>query len=108
MITFTGVSGSKYSGGGPFDNTSCLQDTSGVYVILGRNKDSENWNVIDVGESGGVKGRVESHPRANCWSGQGYKQLAVSPIYTPGRQQAGRMAIEQDLRDYYDPPCGKR
>lgn len=108
MITFTGASGSKYSGEGPYDNTGSLENKSGVYVVLGRNSDSEKWKVVDVGEAEGVKGRIEAHDRKTCWTGRKYKLLAVSPVYTPNRQKSGRMAIEQDLRDFYDPPCGER
>ncbi|MCA8936492.1 MAG: hypothetical protein KDB68_09815 [Planctomycetes bacterium] len=108
MITFTGASGTKYKGAGPYDETGSLQDTSGVYVILGRNTDSEKWKVVDVGEGKGIKTRVETHTRKSCWTGRQYTALAVSPIYTPNKQKTGRMEIEQDLRGHYNPPCGER
>jgi hypothetical protein len=91
----------NYSFEGPYSNVGYLQNRSGVYVIL-----SASNHVVDVGESATVKDRIENHDRKFCWQRHGGSQAAV--LYTPNRQQSGRMLIEQELRRKYAPPCGKR
>ncbi len=95
----------KYNFQGPFSSTSSLKNQSGVYVILGRNSQPEPWTVVDIGESGTVRERVENHDRAPCWNRQGYNQLAVAAYYCA---EAQRMRIEQELRAQFNPPCGDR
>lgn len=93
----------KYNAEGPFLNENQLKDVSGVYVILGRSSQAENWNVVDVGESGGVRSRVSNHGRTPCWKRQSHSTLSVAAIYTG---EAERMRIEKELRAQYNPPCG--
>lgn len=93
----------NYHAEGPFGNEAALQARSGVYVILGRANQSQNWNVVDVGESQDVRERVTNHDRAPCWRGQGHAQLAVAAIYADARK---RMVIERELRAKFNPPCG--
>jgi excinuclease UvrABC nuclease subunit len=95
----------NYSFEGPYTDTSKLEDSSGVYAIHCL-RDSKYY-LIDVGESASVKNRVESHDRQVCWKRECKKTLTVSVLYTPNKQQTGRMEIEQELRKQYDPPCGK-
>ena len=87
-----------------FENPSCLQNQSGVYVILGNNG-GNHWDVIDVGESDHVKTRVENHDRAMCWQKCGYHNLNVAVFYTYEHE---RMAIEKQIRQQFNPPCGER
>jgi hypothetical protein len=96
----------RYNFAGPYGSVSGLEDRSGVYVILADN--GSGYNVVDVGESATVKSRVETHDRAECWRLHATGRLSVAALYTPGLQQASRCAIERELRQQYDPPCGKR
>lgn len=52
---------------GPFTGASQLLARSGVYAILGRGAAGSNWIVVDIGESGDVKDRVENHDRKKQW-----------------------------------------
>ena len=93
---------------GPYTTTQKLEDRSGLYAIL-RNTSTNQYAVIDIGESHTVKSRVENHDRKMCWQRQcdnGVIYYAV--YYTPGVQQIGRLSIEQIIRQKYDPPCGKQ
>jgi hypothetical protein len=89
---------------GPFPSTQTIEDRSGVYAILSENSDGK-YTLIDVGESAGVKTRLDSHDRRSCWL-----RKCSSPnyavYYTPNLQSAGRVAIEQEIRSKYNPPCG--
>ena len=96
----------NYTFDGPYPSTDKLEDRSGVYAIFCQ-KDGKNW-LIDVGESANVKTRVETHDRKDCWKRNCTSTLSVAVYYTPGMQQTGRMAIEQEIRKQYDPPCGKQ
>ena len=96
-----------YTFDGPYTNTDQLEDKSGVYAILCKSSDGE-YSVVDVGESATVKSRIDSHDRKDCWTRNCSGTLTVSVLYTPNKQQTGRMEIEQELRDQYNPPCGKQ
>lgn len=95
----------KYNFEGPYTDTNGLLNQSGVYVIVGRNAQGANWAVVDVGESETVRDRVRQHDREDCWNKQGYRSLATAVLYC-GEQQ--RMRVEQELRQQYNPFCGKR
>lgn len=101
-----GCSGNEYNFEGPYESTESLSDNSGVYFITCF--DGSTHHPIDVGESATVKTRVQTHDRADCWNRNCKNTLMVSVYYTPNKQQAGRMEIEQDIRCYYDFPCGSK
>jgi hypothetical protein len=88
---------------GPFAGTSQLKSLSGVYAILGRG--TGNWIVVDVGESGNVKDRVENHDRKLQWKGSGHATLGVAAFYCDA---AIRMKVEKQLRQQYNPVSGDR
>ncbi len=94
----------KYNFEGPFESTSALREQSGVYAILGGNGNG-TWKVIDIGESQGVRSRVESHDREDCWKRQRHPRLAYAAYYCNAQE---RMRIEQELRAQFNPPCGDR
>lgn len=96
-----------YSFDGPYYSTGDLQDRAGVYAILA---EGTQYQLLDCGESGQVKTRVESHDRADSWTKKcpNGSKLCCAVYYTPNTQQAGRMAIEQTIRTKYNPPCGER
>lgn len=96
----------NYTFEGPYTNTSSLNDSSGVYAIHCE-KDGKYY-LIDVGESATVKSRVDNHDRTESWRRNCSGILTVSVLYTPNRQQHGRKAIEEELRNLYSPPCGDR
>ena len=90
---------------GVYDSPDSLESRSGVYVIWC--KDGDNWTVLDVGEAADVKERVSSHDRGVCWSRYCSGTIYCSATYTPNLHQAGRMEIEQKIRDLTNPPCGE-
>lgn len=96
----------NYTFEGPYTSTGSLKDNSGVYAIHCL-RDGKYY-LIDIGESATLKTRIENHDRADCWKKNCQGTLRVSVLYTPNKQQAGRMEIEQELRKLYDPVCGKR
>ena len=92
-----------YEFDGPHYVTSALENRSGVYVIL---HTTEN-KVLDAGESADVRNRVETHDRKDCWelNRDGWP-LRYAAHYTPNMAQGGRKAIEKEIRDKTNPPCG--
>ena len=90
---------------GPFTGASELLPRSGVYAILGRAAAGSKWIVVDVGESGDVKSRVETHDRKPQWQSAGHATLGVAAYYCDA---ATRMRVEQALRQQYNPACGDR
>ena len=94
---------------GPFLNTGPLLNNSGIYVILTRNPlYNSQWSVIDVGESGTLRSRIENHDSAPEWNQHSMGQLGVATFYTNGWQYSDRLKLEQLIRQQYQPPCGVR
>lgn len=91
---------------GPYTSTDNLEDRAGVYAILCPTAQNR-YKVIDVGESHEVKTRVETHDRKGCWERHCSSTIKYAVYYTPHMQQPGRKEIEQEIRNRYDPPCGK-
>ena len=96
----------NYSFEGPYTSTDKLENKSGVYAI--HCYLDGKYYLIDIGESSEVKNRVENHDRKECWGKNCKGTLTVSVYYTPGLQQQGRINVEQELRQQYDPICGKK
>lgn len=94
----------RYTADGPYINTTGLRHASGVYVILGGSTGATKLDVVDIGESEDVRGRVDSHDRVPCWRRQGHATLSAAAIYCNERE---RMMIERELRKQFDPPCGR-
>jgi hypothetical protein len=91
---------------GAYTSPDSLKSRSGVYVIWCENKGK--WTVLDVGESDNVKERVKNHDRTDCWSRNCSGTIYYSATYTPNLQQAGRMKIEEKIRQLADPLCVRR
>ena len=104
-VTKMSIKIGRYNFEGPYSSSDSLQDKSGVYVILCEN--GSGYGPIDCGESATVKSRIESHDRRNCWNRNCNGSLRFSVLYTPNIQSAGRVAIEQEIRQNYNFPCGK-
>jgi hypothetical protein len=89
-----------------FTSTSSLENKGGVYAILDLRSD-DRYYPIDVGESAEVKDRVENHDRKPCWNRNIRGSIRYGVHYTPGKSAEARRKIEAEIRDKYDPPCGK-
>jgi len=92
---------------GPFNRVEELEDRAGVYAILDK-RGNGIFQVLDIGESANVKTRVENHDRDLCWYFFRQGEIVYAAYYTPHMHQAGRIIIEQELRDMYNPVCGIR
>jgi len=95
----------EYKFEGPYTDATRLENRSGVYVIHCYR--GQGFYLIDVGEATKIKERLDNHDRKDCWNRECMGTLTVSVLYTPNLKKAGRMEIEQDIRDEFDPPCGE-
>ena len=85
-------------------------DIAAVYVILCVKQDG-NWTVLDVGQSGQVGSRIDDHDREECWDRNcPSKNIWVCVYQMPSSQytREDRERFEAQLRDQYQPLCGKR
>ncbi|HEY8162427.1 MAG TPA: hypothetical protein VIF34_09200 [Methylocystis sp.] len=94
-----GIKIGNYTFDGAYSSYAFLDDRSGVYAVIGGGR-----KVVDIGESGAVRTRVETHDRAPAWARQGLP-LTFAALYC---DEASRMRIERELRVMYNPPCGDR
>jgi hypothetical protein len=99
-----GITIGNYTFDGPFSSTVSLQSCSGVYAILGRNG-TGGWAVVDIGESGDLRNRIDGHDREACWNRETSSSWSVAAYYC---DEPTRMRVESALRSQYNPPCGKR
>jgi hypothetical protein len=101
MITISG-----YPFEGPYANSASLADNAGVYAILTRGQDNESWTVIDVGESGQIKSRIENHDRKACWNRNSRGTVTAAVLYTAGWNSTQRCVLESSIREQFAPACG--
>jgi len=99
-----GITIGSYTFDGPFSSSASLQGRSGVYAILGPNG-SGGRRIVDIGESGDLRTRIDGHDREACWNRQTSSNWSVAAYYC---DEPTRMRIESILRRQYDPPCGKQ
>jgi hypothetical protein len=98
------VSDSSYDFDGPFEDTDDLDNKSGVYVITTKQQDGMH-QVLDAGESGDVRNRVENHDRVTCWSRHKQNGIYFAAYYCG---ESKRMKVEAEVRSFHNPPCGSR
>lgn len=87
-----------------------FSDFAAIYVILCVGEGGK-WKVIDVGQSGEVGTRINSHDREECWKKNCPNGNIWVCIYkTPSSQytKEQRVALEGQIRDSYKPNCGKQ
>lgn len=92
----------SYTFDGPHTHTGALSKQSGVYLISTVATNGRH-NVIDVGESHDVRTRVSNHDRGHLWNNHAVDTLYVSVLYC---NEQARMAVEQHLRAFFNPPVG--
>ena len=92
----------NYTFDGAYSSPTFLDDKSGVYAVLGATAGGRK--VLDIGESGWVRTRVQAHDRSTAWAPQGVP-LPYAALYC---DEASRMRIERELRARFNPPCGDR
>jgi hypothetical protein len=92
----------NYTFEGTYASPAHLADRSGVYAVLGAT--TNGAKVVDIGESGWIRTRLQAHDRAPAWARHGLP-LSYAALYC---DEASRMRIERELRARYNPPCGDR
>jgi len=65
-------------------------------------------HVLDVGETGEIKTRIDGHERKEDWERQRSGTIVFAVYYTPGWSNQQRRDLESQIRDTYSPPCGDR
>jgi hypothetical protein len=95
----------NYSFEGCYSRATYLEDKPGLYAIFCK---TYLKNVlIDIGESKNIKSRVEDNERSSCWRRNCSSALGYAVLYTPKLGEKGRQKIEQEIRDEYNPICGR-
>ena len=102
---------------GPFTTTESIPDNAGLYMVLSGKKNAEGtwptnlYKLLDIGQTGGIKTRLDDHERADCWSSKKTKdhsivyKYALMPSNTYDRSD--RLRVECCLRSKKRPPCGE-
>jgi hypothetical protein len=98
------TSTSRYNFAGPYPAVGMLEAKLGVYPISTK---VPTWahRVLDVGQSGDVRTRIEHHDRGPGWSKFKQDGVYVSAFYC---DEPTRTRVENELRGYFRPQCGER
>jgi hypothetical protein len=101
-------------GGLPFQcvklSEADFSDIAAIYVILCVDKNG-NWTVIDIGQTGELGKRIDTHDRRSCWETNCPNHNIWVCIYkmpTDKYNKQDRLELEKRLRNQYNPPCGER
>ena len=102
---------------GPYTTTDLIPDNAGLYVILsGKQNEKGTWptnlyKLLDIGQAGGIKTRLDDHDRADCWALKKTKDHTIVYKYalmpTKTFDQSDRLSVECCLRSKKTPPCGE-
>ena len=87
-----------------------FDDRAAVYVVLCVDGNGK-WKVLDVGQSGSVGSRIDSHDRRDCWETRctsGTLWVCIYPMPSSAYSEQDRLKVENGLRQHYKPPCGER
>jgi len=87
-------------------STAEFTDISAVYVILCVASGGSS-TVLDVGQTGELGSRIDSHDRRTCWE----RNCTSKNIWVCVRSMPNlddRLRVERQIRDQYSPLCGKR
>ena len=100
------ISIGKYEFEGPHRNASHIRPESGVVLTFGNTLEDEDcWSVVDIVAADDVQHRLVNHDRWQYWREQEVSQLGFAVLYCDA---TSREAIERELRESYQPPCGNR
>jgi hypothetical protein len=101
-------------GGLPFEcvhlQSADFNDAAAVYVILCVSEGG-SWQVLDVGQTGQLGSRLDSHDRKACWLANCPNKnvwVCVYKMPTERFSEDDRLRLEKTLRQQYNPPCGQR
>lgn len=87
-----------------------FSDIAAIYIVICIDANNK-YTVIDIGQSGQVGSRINSHDREECWKKkcpQGNIWVCVYPLPTKQQSKEDRLALEQRLRLEYKNLCGDR
>lgn len=96
---------SGYTFEGPYDyKREFNSKIPAVYAII----DTINFNyyLLDVGQTEDLNNRFPNHPREISWHNARSGVLSLWVLRIQNEQD--RLAIESQIRNQYNPPCGER
>jgi hypothetical protein len=87
-----------------------FSDVAAVYVILCVAAGGSQ-TVLDVGQTGQLGSRIDEHERKDCWQKNcpsGNIWVCVYRMPSHIYSESDRLKVENELRQRFNPPCGKR
>ena len=89
----------------PLDDAD-FSDIAAIYIIICVAPDG-SWTIIDIGQSGEVGTRIDSHDRRDCWKRKcpkGNLWVCVHPMPTKTYTKQDRLDLEHSLRSKHSNP----
>lgn len=86
-----------------------FKDDAAIYAVISVKPDG-TFDVLDVGQSGHVDQRIDSHDRRDQWLQNRSAEMiwvGVHPMPTDTFSKMERLGREAKLRYELNPPCGK-
>lgn len=91
----------NYAFEGFYTSTGPVKKLSGVYVIADCRAQGDY--LLDVGESGNLRNRLDGHDRKDCWKSNCIGTAKAAILYT---NEANRKRVADEIRDRLNPTCG--
>lgn len=98
MVQKINILGYEFSG--PYSIDGDFNKVAGIYIIT---SDSNAQHKIDIGETENLGERIPNHERRNCWT----RHNGVYLWFHFENDETSRLKKEKELRDHFDPICGK-
>jgi excinuclease UvrABC nuclease subunit len=100
IITATGASGAKYSFY-VYPWGTDLRQVGGVYMILRKESQNGNYDVLYVGQTNDLSERFDNHHKQPCFDRN--RKTHIAAMVEPS--EVRRLKIEADLIKKYNPSC---
>lgn len=95
----------KYSFQGPYLSIDKIKDSLGIYAVVCE-VDNEFF-LLDVGDISKLRKGIENNDPKKCWMKNNKGKLIFYIHRTIFLKQRGKDLIEQELRELYQPVCGR-
>ena len=105
-MSFISIKIGRYNFDGPYASFDLVEDRPGLYALV--DEVNGEYSLIDIGEAENIRSSLVFHERRACWRKYFEGKLRVAVYYTPAKQQPERIKIEQEIRDYFSIPCGRK
>lgn len=87
-----------------------FREVAAIYAVICVSED-HSWTVLDVGQSGELRQRIDAHDRMQCWEEKCASKniwVCIHRMLSSQYTKEERLKLENYLRQNLNPLCGSR